>query len=197
MFRRNIIKKFFLFFYICLLILLFFYSITVYSSNKNLNNLPNYNEDYFFSNNNFFWPVPGYHTITSQFGPRKSPTGGASTNHSGIDISAPEGTQIYSVISGKVTFVGFQGANGYTISIKNNNIEVLFCHVSPNFMVSVNNIISQGSHIANVGPKYVESTPNNPYKDSTGKSTNGATTGSHLHLTIKKDGIAVNPLNFF
>jgi len=25
----------------------------------------------------------------------------------------------------------------------------------------------------------------------------GATTGCHLHLTIKKDGQAVNPLDFF
>lgn len=37
----------------------------------------------------------------------------------------------------------------------------------------------------------------NPYKDYRGNPTNGATTGCHLHLTIRKDGKAVNPLKFF
>ena len=34
-------------------------------------------------------------------------------------------------------------------------------------------------------------------KTQNGFPTNGVTTGCHLHLTIKKDGIAVNPLNYF
>ena len=67
--------------------------------------------DFFFSNRDFFWPLPGFHTITSYFGPRKSPTTGSSSNHSGIDIAAPEGTNIYSVIDGIISYVGFNGAN--------------------------------------------------------------------------------------
>jgi len=34
-------------------------------------------------------------------------------------------------------------------------------------------------------------------KTQNGNPTNGATTGCHLHLTIKKDGKAVNPLTYF
>lgn len=86
---------------------------------------------------------------------------------------------------------------GYTIVVKNNNIAVSYCHVSPNFVVSKGQNVSAGNIISNVGPKNVYNIINNPYKDSNGNPTNGATTGCHLHLTIKKDGIAVNPLPYF
>lgn len=91
---------------------------------------------------------------------------------------------------------GFNGANGYSIHIENDNFTFIYGHVSPNFKVSVGDTISIGEIIGNIGPKYVEKTAENSYTDSTGKSTNGSTTGPHLHLTIKKDGIAVNPLDY-
>lgn len=46
--------------------------------------------EYYFSSNDYSWPLPGYHTISSYFGFRISPITGASSYHSGIDIPAPE-----------------------------------------------------------------------------------------------------------
>ena len=53
--------------------------------------------------NSFLWPVPGYKRISSNFGVRIAPTTGASTNHSGVDIPAPTGTNLVSVIDGIIT----------------------------------------------------------------------------------------------
>lgn len=94
----------FLFF---IIIFIFVGTISIYftDSSNQLNNFIKNN--YYFSNSDFFWPTPGYHTITSHFGKRTSPTTGASSNHSGIDISASEGASIFSVLSGTVTFTGF------------------------------------------------------------------------------------------
>lgn len=145
----------------------------------------------------FIWPLENYTYISSYFGHRTSPTSGASTYHSGIDIPAPEGTNILSICSGIVTFSGWGAGGGYTIVVENNNIKVSYCHVSPNFIVSKSDSVTAGQIISNVGPKNVYGIVNNPYKDSLGNPTNGATTGCHLHLTIKKDNIAVNPLDYF
>lgn len=185
-----------------ILFLIIFSIICFYSENsitKNLDNTSISNEIFFPSNNptNFFWPLPGYNRITSYFGARVSPTTGASTNHSGIDIAATENSSIYSVLSGTVTFIGFKGAGGFTVIISSPPFQISYSHISPNFLVYEGKIVSQKEKIAEVGPKYVDNVLNNPYKDSTGKSTNGATTGPHLHITIKKDGIAVNPLDYF
>lgn len=138
----------------------------------------------------------GYTRITSGFGYRNAPTGGASTYHSGIDIGAQAGSNIISIFSGIVTLTEFKGAGGYTITINNDNYSVSYCHVDPNFIVHVGQFVSQGQIIGKVGPKNVYGVPNNPYKDKSGNPTNGATTGPHLHITLRKDGNIVNPLDY-
>lgn len=100
------------------------------------------------------------------------------------------------MILGTVTFTGFYGADGYTIIIENSEIQVIYAHCSPKFIVRKNQKILKGEKIGEVGPMYVEAEENTKYFDSNGRKTNGALTGTHLHLTIKKDGTAVNPLDY-
>ena len=148
----------------------------------------------------FAWPIPGYVYISSYYGKRKSPTQGASSFHSGIDIPAPEGTPLYAIESGEITFCSWGAGGGYTITYQLNNypdIKVSYCHVSPIILVSRNDSIYKGQIIGTVGPKNVYGIINNPYKDSNGNPTNGASTGCHLHFTIKSNNNAVNPLNYY
>ena len=63
-----------------------------------------------FNPDGFVWPLPGYTRISSYFGKRKSPTTGASSSHSGIDIPAPQGTNFIAVSDGEITFRQFLGA---------------------------------------------------------------------------------------
>ena len=142
------------------------------------------------------FPVVGksFKDITSGYGKRTAPTSGASTFHSGIDIGAPEGTKIIAIADGKVTKTAWGGAGGYTITIESGEYSFSYCHSDPNFIVKVGDDVKKGQVIGKVGPKNVYNVPNNPYKDSNGKPTNGATTGCHCHFTVRKNGQTINPL---
>jgi len=41
------------------------------------------------------------------------------------------------VFSGTVTYTGFSGAGGFTVTVKHENFTASYCHVSPLFLVSV------------------------------------------------------------
>ena len=154
-------------------------------------------EKIFYGNSNFAWPIPGYTAISSPFGKRTAPTSGASTFHKGTDIPAPEGTKLIATCEGEITFVGFLGGGGYTITVTNKDgVKISYCHVSPNYIVAKGQQVEQGELIGNVGPKYVYGVVGNNYKDATGKPTNGATTGCHLHIGFRENGEYVNPMDY-
>ena len=149
------------------------------------------------SSSGFAWPIPGYTRITSPYGKRVSPTAGASNFHKGIDIGAPEGTILIAAMDGKITYLGFLGGGGYTITLSNDDMKITYCHVSPNYLVEVGQEIKRGQIIGQVGPKNVYGVPGNTYKDENGNPTNGATTGCHLHFGVRINEEYTNPLNFF
>lgn len=175
----------------CILFLTFFCCLFIPISSN-----PLFLDSAFLSEAGFLWPTPGYTTITSPFGKRSSPTAGASSYHKGIDIAAAEGSDILAVLSGEITFAGFLGGGGYTLTVTSGSFQITYCHLSPIYLVEEGMQIAQGQVIAHVGPKYVYGVPGNRYTDSTGRPTNGATTGVHLHLGIRLDGTYVNPLDY-
>lgn len=106
-------------------------------------------------NSDYIWPTPGYTTITSYFGKRSSPTAGASSYHKGIDIGAPKDSKLVAICDGKISYTGFLGGGGYTITLSVNNMKITYCHVSPNFIVQPGDIVKKGQVIGFVGPKNV------------------------------------------
>lgn len=145
------------------------------------------NISYLEEKKEFLWPTPNFTQISSKFGWRKSPTAGASSYHSGIDILAYQGSKILSIQDGKVIFAGWSSTGGYMVKINHaNNLQSVYCHMAENLYVRKGDNVQKGQIIGTVGPKYL----------SNGK-LNGATTGVHLHLAIYENEKAVNPLKFF
>ena len=117
-------------------------------------------------------PISG--TITSRFGAGSSIR---RSSHTGLDISAPKGTAIKAAASGTVTFAGYKGSYGNMIVISHGNgVQTYYAHCSKLYG-KVGQTVSQGQSIAAVG--------------STGNST-----GPHLHLEVRVNGVAYNPQNY-
>ena len=120
----------------------------------------------------FSWPVAG--TITSPFGWRSNPFGGAPDFHPGLDIAAPMGTTVTAAASGTVILAQWYGGYGNFIMIDHGNgVASGYGHLS-SIYVSVGQEISKGQAIGAVG--------------STGHST-----GPHLHFEVRVNGKPVDP----
>ena len=139
----NLLKK------ILFIIILFSIFISIFFipiiKNNNISSVDSSNKEILgFNPDGFLWPLPGYTSISSPFGPRKSPTGGTSGFHHGTDIPAPEGTKFVAINDGEITFCSFLGAGGYTITLSFDNLKVTYCHASPNFIVKVGDFVKKG-----------------------------------------------------
>jgi murein DD-endopeptidase MepM/ murein hydrolase activator NlpD len=122
----------------------------------------------------FAWPVYGY--LTSRYGYRASPFSGARQFHSGIDIGAAMGTPIRAAMGGRVSAVGYDDSYGnFVVITHHSGYRTLYGHMSV-VRVKMGGYVGTGERIGDVG--------------STGRST-----GPHLHFTVYKNGVTVNPGN--
>ena len=115
----------------------------------------------------FDWPIPGYYTLSSDFGTVRT-IYGVTDVHRGMDVPAPAGTPIYAAADGVVSTSNHWS---YGVSVKlshGNGVATIYGHMSAR---AVNNgeTVAKGQLIGYVG--------------STGNST-----GNHLHFEVNVNG---------
>lgn len=123
------------------------------------------------------WPIPGYTTITSEYGMRVHPITGAYKLHTGTDIGAPMGADFVAAAKGVVTKAAMTPAYGNMVIIDHGGgVQTLYAHGSE-ILVQVGQEVEAGEAVLKVG--------------STGYST-----GPHAHFEIRINGQTVNPMEY-
>ncbi len=112
--------------------------------------------------------------ISSGFGERTDPLSGKHDLHLGLDFAGQEGTHIYAVADGVVTWSGNQTGFGNVVEIDHGHGYITrYAHNKEN-IVSIGDKVKKGRTIALMG--------------STGRST-----GTHVHFEVEHNGKLVNP----
>ena len=130
------------------------------------------------------WPIssssPNYNYISSYFGPRPSPTVGASSNHGAVDIPVRY-VPVYAAADGVIVSAGWMSGYGNYIEIDHGNgYYTAYGHLN-SFNVSAGQTVSRGQQIAVSG-------------------NTGISTGPHLHYEVYIGGLSlgyrVDPLQY-
>lgn len=120
------------------------------------------------------FPMAWYYRMTSDFGYRVHPIYGYTLYHSGVDLSADTGTEIYAAYSGTVVTSTYSSSAGNYIMIDHGSgLMTVYMHCSK-LLVSEGDSVTKGQTIGLVG--------------STGNST-----GPHLHFSVRLNGSYVDP----
>lgn len=127
----------------------------------------------------FYWPLPKERvSVTSFYGPRYHPITGEYHNHSGTDIGAYAGTEIYAAHGGVVLTSAYHYSYGnYVVLSRGDDITTLYAHMSKR-AVKVGDVVSQGQVIGYVG--------------STGSST-----APHLHFEVRVKNERQDALKYY
>lgn len=116
--------------------------------------------------------------ITSHFGNRADPIEGNHRAHGGLDIAAPAGTPVRPIAGGVVRFAGSMGDYGNCVVIDHpDGTESRYAHCAE-LRVQAGDVVAPEQAIGTVG--------------ATGRAT-----GPHVHLEVRRDGRAVDPVQFF
>lgn len=116
--------------------------------------------------------------MASGFGYRIDPVYKTPKFHAGMDFSAPTGTPIYATGDGRVVRSGVETGYGKSVRIDHGyGYMTLYAHMS-NITARSGQKVKRGDIIGYVG--------------NTGKSV-----GPHLHYEVHKDGVPINPVNFY
>lgn len=122
------------------------------------------------------WPLVRP-VVTSTFGYRVHPIFGDRRLHAGIDLSAQNGTPVYSARDGVVVFAGWKGGYGNTVIIDHGGqIATLYAHNNA-LNVATGAKVRRGQQVAQAG--------------STGNST-----GPHVHFEVRVAGSPVDPMRY-
>jgi murein DD-endopeptidase MepM/ murein hydrolase activator NlpD len=108
----------------------------------------------------------------------RTSTGWSSSNHDGVDFSAPAGSPVRAVAGGRVIRAGPNGGYGNFVEVDHGNgVVVGYAHLQ-DFDVAVGDTVAPGQSFARVG--------------STGSST-----GPHLHMRARRNGENIDPAELF
>ena len=110
--------------------------------------------------------------VTSPYGYRRDPFTGKLSWHNGLDLRA-KNEPAYAMMDGIVAKVGYDNRSGNYVTLRHGNFHISYCHLS-SIIVHKGESVFPGIIVGVTG--------------DTGRST-----GSHLHLTCKKDGKSINP----
>jgi murein DD-endopeptidase MepM/ murein hydrolase activator NlpD len=127
----------------------------------------------FFLNAGMRFPLR-YFRITSRFGVRSNPVTGNILMHHGMDLAAPEGTEVYAIADGTVTEIGNDPVYGiYIIITHRDRLTSLYGHLQKT-ETTLNTTVRSGTLIGRVG-------------------TTGQSTGPHLHFELRQNGRPIDP----
>lgn len=115
--------------------------------------------------------------ITSRYGYRTDPFTGRTAFHAGIDFAGPEGTDVFAVAPGIVTFAGVKSGYGNVVEINHGDgMTTRYAHAR-SLAVKAGDMVTKDQLVAYLG--------------STGRSS-----GPHLHYEVMRNGTQVDPASY-